>query len=307
MPEGLDISVVVPVFNGAATIEMLFDRVRNTLEGQNLSFELIFIDDDSADDSWEVVEKMKNLHGELVRGFRLTRNAGQQAATFCGLLHARGSWVLTLDDDLQTPPEEITRLWASAQVLQADIIYGKYAVARQGAWRRWGARMFRLLLRRVAPAFPDGSSFRLIRGSLVRKIPPGLKQWSYVDPVLSRLSTRIGVVEVRHDARDKGHSGYSFIQLAGIALHILVIYSTLPLRLMIASGFASAMASFALGAYYFIQKITIGAQIGFSALIVTITFFSGVILISLGILGLYISKIYEMSSGQPPFTVEKSI
>lgn len=303
----MDVSVVVPVYNSAATLEALFLRTAEVLRGRRLGFEIIFVDDGSTDNSWEVIVGLKNKYGAFVRGFRLARNAGQQAATFCGLLHAGGPWVVTMDDDLQTPPEEIIKLLNAAPGLGADIVYGKYTQGRHNLLHRWGARIFRKLLRSIAPAFPDGSSFRLIKHELIASIPKDLKQWDYVDPVLSRLSDRTAAVDVRHEKRINGRSGYSLAALSAIALNILVIYSTLPLKIMMWTGFISAFVSFGLGAYYLVQKLTVGAQLGFSALIVTITFFSGVILISLGILGMYVSKIYESGSGRPAYAVKSII
>jgi glycosyltransferase involved in cell wall biosynthesis len=302
-----EFSVVVPVFNGARTLPKLFYAIKQVMVSMDRSFEVVFVDDSGGDDSWRMIVELKKEHGTLVRGFRLARNSGQQAATYCGLLQARGEWAVTLDDDLQAHPRDIATLWTHAQSSQCDVIYGVYATPRHGFVHRAGARVFRSLLRRVAPVFPVGSSFRLIRSEILRTLPARAGPWILVDAVLAWQTSDIGTVNVAHSRRDSGRSGYSFAKLAGIAWMLLVTYSKLPLRLMTAMGLLASMFSFGVGAYYLFRKLLVGAQLGFSAIIVTITFSAGLILLSLGILGEYISQIHTMGSGEPAFTVRTEI
>jgi polyisoprenyl-phosphate glycosyltransferase len=302
-----DISIVIPVFNAAQTLEKLFSSIQDVMESMNLQFEAVFIDDASRDNSWRVILDLKQRHGSVVRGLRLARNSGQQAATYCGLIEARGEWVVTLDDDFQPHPREIAKLWEHAQTTQSDIVYGIYETLRHGLLHRAGSRLFRMLLRRVAPSFPDGSSFRLIRAEVIRSLAPRPGPWILVDPILAWQTSEISSATVEHGWRSSGRSSYSLAKLAMIAYTLLITYSKLPLRLMTAAGLVSATVSFALGLYYLIQKLTVGAQLGFSALIVTITFSSGLILLSLGILGEYISQIHTMGSGEPAYTIKATV
>jgi glycosyltransferase involved in cell wall biosynthesis len=302
-----EISVVVPVFNSARTLPQLFCGIQEVMASMNLQFEALFVDDGSTDESWRVIRNLKCQNGDLVRGFRLARNSGQQAATYCGLLESHGNWVVTLDDDLQPHPREIVKLWEHVQQTQSDIVYGVYATLRHGLIHRVGSRLFRILLRRVAPSFPDGSSFRLIRAEVLRSLSGHPGPWILVDPVLAWQTSDVSSVIVEHAKRDSGRSTYSFPKLASIAWMLLITYSTLPLRLMTGLGLISAITSFGIGLYYLVQKLTLGAQLGFSALIVAITFSAGLILLSLGILGEYISRLHSMGSGQPAFTIKAEI
>jgi len=307
MPDSHDIAVVIPVYNSAKTLEELFVRTKDSLEAMNLDFEVIFVDDNSQDDSWKVIQKLKSTNKNHVKGFQLAQNSGQQAATFCGLQQANSLWVVTMDDDLQYPPEEILRLWDAAHKLNSDIIYGVAMVDRQNLARRFGAKCFRLLTKNIAPGFPNSSSFRLIKREILENLPKHLWQWSYVDPVLVWLTSNRATVTISQLPRQSGKSGYSLLKLTAIAGSILIIYSTLLLRIMVVLGFITATISLVLGVYFIIQKLTVGAEMGFSAIIVTISFASGVILICLGILGIYLSKIYRMSSGQPAFLIKRKI
>jgi glycosyltransferase involved in cell wall biosynthesis len=302
-----EITVVVPVLNGQSTLRDLFVRTRAVMSAMRLEFEIIFVDDGSVDDSWRIIGELKSDCAECVRGFKLAQNSGQQAATMCGLQRARGDWVVTLDDDLQSPPEEIPKLWDVAQSQRSDVVYGVYPVPRRYLLRNFGSRIFRLLVREVAPRVPAGSSFRLIRAEVLEALDHRLGTWAFVDPALACLTSEIAMVTVRHEERGDGKSGYSMGKLIQLAVTVLAIHSTLPLQLMIWCGLFSAIGSFCIGIYYLVLRLTSSVAVGFSALIVTMTFAFGVILLSLGILGIYVSRIYVMGTGQPGFRVKTEI
>jgi polyisoprenyl-phosphate glycosyltransferase len=306
MKHGLDISVVVPVLNGGKTLRDLFVRTRAVVSEMSLQFEVVFVDDGSVDDSWRIIRELKADSGECVRGIKLAKNSGQQAATICGLQRARGDWLLTLDDDLQSPPEEIPKLWTAAQQ-GCDVVYGVCPAPRHYLLRNFGSRIFHMLVSRAAPGVPMGSSFRLIRANLIESLDSRFATWVFVDPALAGLTCDITTVTVRHEERRDGKSGYSIAKLIHLAITVLVIHSTLPLQLLIWCGFLSALGSFSLGIYYLVLRLTANVAVGFSALIVTMTFAFGVILLSLGILGIYISRIYVMGTGQPGFRVKAEI
>lgn len=299
-----DISIVVPVYNSAPTLHELAERIDAVARKMNWEWELLLIDDGSSDPSWTVILELKKKYPEVLKGYKLACNCGQQIATLCGLRHAVGHWAVTLDDDLQCMPEEIPHLLLTAQRMQADLVYGTFAVRRRGPLYNIATRLFRIVLRQVAPRYPDGSSFRLISGAIVQALPPVPGPMVFVDPMLGWLTSQIATVQVQHNMRKSGQSNYSFLKLINLALSVLIIHSTIPLRLMIWAGFFSALVSFGLGIYFFVRKLTVGAELGFSALIVTMTFAFGIILICLGILGEYISRIYTMGTGRPVFTVK---
>jgi glycosyltransferase involved in cell wall biosynthesis len=298
-----EISIVVPVYNGAGALPQVYAGIAEAMASLERSFEVLFVDDGSTDDSWRLIAGLRQAQGDRIRGFRLARNAGQQAATSCGLLEARGTWVVTLDDDLQPHPREIAALWARAQAGDADVVYGVYATLRHGRVHRVGTRLFRMLLRRVSPSFPDGSSFRLIRSTVLASLPRRPGPGVFVDPMLAWQTAAVTSVVVDHGRPEARRSTYSLPMLVAIAWALLITYSTVPLRLMTGIGFLSATVSFGLGLYYLVKKVKVGAQVGFSATIVTTTFASGLILFSLGILGENLSRIHSMGTGEPAFTV----
>jgi len=302
-----DLSIVVPVFNGAATLRELLDGILNHVKSSSTSLEVLFVDDGSTDDSWDVIQALHADHGGLVRGYRLARNSGQQSATYCGILRASGEWVATIDDDLQQHPGDVVKLWDHARTTKSDVVYGVFTTVRQGLIHRLGARLFRKLLRRVAPHFPDGSSFRIINSEVVKALPRQVGPWVLVDPMLAWHSSSIATIEVSHEKSRAVRSRYSVYMLCAIACRLLLTYSVIPLRVVTMLGLFSSMMSFGIGLYYFIRKITVGGQLGFSAIIVSVAFFSGMILLNLGILGEYIARIHTMGSREPAFSIRSEI
>jgi polyisoprenyl-phosphate glycosyltransferase len=300
------ISIVVPVFNGASTLKDLYARVEVVMHEMQRNYEILFVDDGSRDESWQVISALHCQDKKKVRGFRLARNTGQQAATLCGLLQATGTWIVTLDDDCQSPPEEIPTLWAAAQRSFADIIYGVSPHRQHGLVHRLCRRVFRNILHRIAPGYPGGSSFRLIRASLIPLLPEESHPWIFVDSSLSLVTDRCLTVAVRQDTAP-GKSRYSFSQLLSLALTLFFVYSVIPMRLMIWSGLLASAVSFGLGIYFLYRKLTVGAPLGFSALIVTMTFTSGIVLLSLGVLSEYISRVYIIQTGRKAFTIKTKL
>jgi polyisoprenyl-phosphate glycosyltransferase len=301
------ISIVVPVFNGASTLRELHSRVEAVMHGMQRNYEILFVDDGSTDESWQVISALYGLDKKKIRGFRLARNTGQQAATLCGLLKASGTWIVTIDDDCQSPPEEIPTLLAAAQRSLADIVYGVSPHVRQGLVHRLSRAVFRNILHRIAPGYPGGSSFRLIRASLIPLLPEERHPWVFVDSSLSMVTDRFLTVDIKKDAGSPGKSRYSFSQLLSLALTLFFVYSIIPMRLMIWSGLLASAASFGLGTYFLYRKLTVGAPLGFSALIVTMTFTSGVVLLSLGVLSEYISRVYIIQTGRKAFTIKTKL
>jgi glycosyltransferase involved in cell wall biosynthesis len=302
-----DISVVVPVLNSEVTLKDLFARTSAVMFDMNLEFEIIFVDDGSVDGSWKMIRELKTFSADQVRGLKLARNSGQQAATLCGVQQARGHWVVTLDDDLQFPPGEIPKLWNLAHAEQLDVVYGIPPTQNHDLLHRLGSSFFRVMMRKMAPNLPSASSFRLIRCEILDSFRHKLDACIFLDPTLAWFTSDVATVVVHHDKRLNGRSGYSMVKLSQMAITILVIYSTMPLQLIIGFGLFSAMVSFCIGTYYFIVRLTSNVPPGFSALIVMMTFAFGVMLLGLGILGIYVSKIYNMNTGQPTFTIKAEI
>ncbi len=242
-----------------------------------------------------------------VVGIDLARNFGQHNAILCGLAHSQGAMVVTIDDDQQVPPEEISKLWAVAQGPdQPDLVYGVYGRKKHARWRNVGSFLVRQLYARIFNRPPQLTSFRLIRRSVVQALLSYDKSFVFIDGLLAWHAGDTAYVEVEHHARQDGHSGYSLRRLMALAFTMLTTFSIMPLQLATVGGVLLAVFSFSVGTYFLFKKIFWGIPVaGFTSIIVALMFFSGVQLLTLGILGEYIGRLHLNLNRRPPFVVRR--
>jgi len=306
MTPSCDLTIVVPVYNGAATIRTLSERIIATLAAAH-SFELIFVDDGSRDNSWETVEALCSEYPSCVRGLRMTRNFGQHNAVLCGIRAARGRYIVTMDDDLQHRPEDIPVLLESVAA-GADVVYGTPLERPHAHWRNVTSAMSKFLLAKFIGirTIKDISAFRAFRTSLrdafARYDAPDV----FLDVLLSWGTTKFAAVAVRHDPRLTGRSGYTVWRLFGNVLLILTGYSTAPLRITSAVGFGFTLFGLAILVYVLTVFLTVRSIPGFPFLASIIAIFSGAQLFSLGMMGEYIARIYNRSMERPTYVVGSS-
>lgn len=305
--QGPDISVVVPVFNSAATLERLFDQLQSAMKEAGKSYELVLVDDGSTDESWKQIRQLKELHPDHIAGIKLGRNFGQHNATLCGIRHARGHLIVTLDDDLQTPPSEIGKLIAVHETTDCELVYGIYPRKKHSWFRNLGSKLLKRLFRYLVNGIRDGSSFRLLTRDLADKLDGHNEHFVFIDQILSWHTDDVEFAEVEHREREEGKSGYSTGKLFRLALNIVFSYTDLPLRAMTWFGFITSILSFCIGGYFIFQKVSVGAAVGFTALIVSIFFSTSIIVFSLGILGEYIGRIYASRGDRPNYSIKKKL
>jgi glycosyltransferase involved in cell wall biosynthesis len=301
----IEISVVVPVFNSVETLEPLFQRTQSVMLSLEKSFELIFVLDGNNVKSWsELLSIQKKSEGN-VRLFRLAKNYGQNSATICGINHSKGQVVITMDDDLQTPPEEIANLLEKYEQSNLDVVYGVPEVQKSSKFRRLGARIGKVWFKAIDGS-DLGSSFRLI-GPRIKNHLNSERQSLFINQVVNWYTNDIDTVEVKNAPRLTGKSGYSLLNLIMIMLRLIVFYTDFPLRLITGLGAFISVVCFGLGAFYVFEKFTIGAELGFTSIIVAIFFATGIILLALSVIGLYINRMYEYRSNKPVYSVKTEI
>ena len=300
------ISIVVPVYRGSSTLPDLHRRLDAVLTARGDRYELILVDDGSPDDSWKTITKLASEYCE-VRGFRLGRNYGQHAALLAGIRAARFPIIVTIDDDLQNPPEELPNI-LSALVDGVDVVYGVPTVVQEDVWRRLAGRLARWSLKvsgvRHAPSV---SSFRAFRTDLRRAFDVQIGPAVAIDSLLAWATTRFASVEVVHAEREVGVSNYTAQRLLIFAIDFLTGYSTLPLRIATFLGLVTSGFGVALLIYVFVRVMISGdAVVGFPFLASTIVIFSGVQLIMLGMIGEYIGRIHFRMMGKPSYAILSS-
>ena len=296
--------MVIPVYNSEATLEEMQSRLTAAMEVLERPWEVIYVFDGGSEGTWKKLLALKQKQPELVTAVRLARNFGQHAATLCGLGMATGEFVVTIDDDLQTPPEAIGALLERQKETGADLVYGLYPKKKHSWFRNLGSKLFKKVFRYLVNGFKDGSSFRLIHRNLVEEVARFDHHHVFLDQILSWYTQDVAYQNVDHFARKEGKSGYTTLKLIRLAFSIFFSYTDLPLKLMTWTGLFASILSLVLGAFFIGQRLLLGAQVGFTALISAIFFTGSIILLSLGILGEYLARIYQSRLNRPPYTVK---
>ena len=299
-------SVVVPVFNSEDTLTELFSRSKAVFEQLNASFEFIFVEDNGRDGSWKVLQTLKKEYPELITAIKLHRNYGQHNATICGFGFARGEMIITIDDDLQHPPEEIPKLIEKQQEEDTDIVYGIFTKKQHSRIRNIGSKSVRKTSRLLLEGTGKGSSFRLIKKEIVGKLLEHTIHFVFIDQLLLWHTNDIAFVIVEHHKRQLKKSGYTSKKLFMLMSDLTYFYTNIPLKLMVWGGLLMSLIFFLFGIRFLLQKWLFNVTVpGYTSTIVTILFSTGVIVFSLGIIGGYLSRIYMVQSKKPPYTIKK--
>lgn len=301
------ISVVVPVYNSQDTLEELVRRLKAVLAPITTEYEIVLVNDGSRDRSWERVQALSAAHPE-VRGIDLMRNYGQHNALLCGIRTARFDVIVTIDDDLQHPPEEIPLLLAKLSEGH-DVVYGTPKELPHSLWRNL---MSRFTKRAMAIAMgihniQDISAFRCFRTDLRNAFSSYQSPNLLLDVLLSWGTTKFAAVTVDHRPRLIGKSNYNFLKLFNQALLILTGFSTAPLRTATLVGFVFTL--FGLGILVFVTSTYAlrGSVPGFTFLASVITIFSGAQLFAVGIIGEYLARIFNRSMERPTYVVKQQL
>ena len=299
-----DLSVVVPVYNSEGSLRALTARLEPVLREHAREFELILVNDGSRDGSWRVVQELAQQH-PWIRGLDLMRNYGQHNALLCGLRVARFDLVLTMDDDLQHPPEEMPKLLKEL-ARGFDVVYGTPAQEPHGFFRGLASRMTKLALQKSmgADTARQVSALRLIRRDLRAAFADYKGQYVSIDVLLTWATTRFSAVVVRHEPRTIGTSNYTMSMLMTHALNMVTGFSVAPLRVASGIGFVFTMFGLGVLAWVLQLKLLHGSPVqGFTFLASLVAILSGAQLFALGIIGEYLARMHFRMMDRPTYTV----
>lgn len=298
------ISVVIPVYNGAATIGALVDAVVRLNPGHAL--QVVLVNDGSPDGSAASCRELVRRHPGVVTFVDLARNVGEHNAVMAGLAHARGAWCVIMDDDFQNPPEEAFRLAAHAVREQRDIVFSAYPVKRHHWARNLGSRLTNALARRLM-RLPDGlylSSFKCLSRFAVEHVLRYRGPFPYLDGLALRATRNIGVLETRHEPSRKARSGYTPGKLLGLWAAMAVNFSVAPLRVSSLLGGLFSLAGFGGAVAVALEKIRQpDLPVGWASLAVAVLLLSGVQLLISGMLGEYLGQLVLTMNGTPQYAV----
>lgn len=301
------LSIVVPVYGGAAALTELRARVDETMRQANLSYELILVDDRGQAHAWGVMSGLARQYPEVV-AIRLGRNFGQHAATICGMSVAAGQWVVTMDDDLEHPPEAIPSLLAAGDQGK-PLVYGVFKTRTHAGYRNLTSEMMRWTLKKAFPDLNENyTSFRAMRAEFAHRLASYGISKPYIDGMLSWMTADTAEVLVTHGEREFGESTYTLPRLISHATNIFVTFSKLPLRLASYGGAFLALLSFMYLAYVVYGRLT-GAitDPGYASLMSVVLFACGIQLVILGVLGEYVSRLMGATYRKPVFVIDQLV
>jgi undecaprenyl-phosphate 4-deoxy-4-formamido-L-arabinose transferase len=298
------LSVVIPVYNGAATVPALIDRLRAVVPNVTSRYEIILVNDGSRDSSWATIEKLALRYPEIV-GIDLMRNYGQHNALLCGIRRSRFDVIVTLDDDLQQPPEEIPRLLEKLTE-GFDVVYGTPQEEQHGIWRNFSSRVTKAALGTATSAAvaPMVSAFRAFRSSVKPAFADYRSPLLSIDVLLTWATTSFASVVVRREPRRAGTSNYRIRSLVRHTMNMMTGYSVLPLQMATMIGFLFTLFGILVLAVVLGRYLITGTSVaGFPFLASIIAIFSGAQLFALGIIGEYLGRMHLRTMERPAYIV----
>ncbi len=302
------VSVVVPVYNSESSLPILFDRFERAIGAIASPFELILVNDGSTDQSWSVIEREAAKRAWVV-GIDLSRNYGQHNALLCGVRVAQYDCIVTMDDDLQNPPETIPRLLARLAE-GYDVVYGSPNREQHGLWRTLASQTTKLVLRNAigAETARQVSGFRAFRRDLRTAFSTYNGPAVNLDVLLTWATTRFSAVPVPHESRRFGRSQYTFARLSAHALNMLTGFSTVPLQVATLLGFSLTLFGAILLVIVLARYAIQGALVpGFTFLASVIVIFSGAQLFTLGVMGEYLARMHFRIMEKPSYAIRRRV
>lgn len=304
-PGGIELSVVIPIYNGANSISPLVQALASL--NLHIPYEIILVEDGGPDNAAEVGRELvtgPHANPQVIL-VELARNYGEHNAVMAGLRLARGRFVITMDDDLQNPPEEMVRLYEACRDSDADVVYTYYEEKKHSPFRNLGS----WLANKTADLMLDKprnlylSTFRCMRSNVVREVTRYDGPFPYVDGLITQVTNRYGKLKVEHYERAEGRSGYTLRKLIRLWLTIAINFSTLPLRAATMFGFGLTIFGVLVTGLAIVERLFLSVEAGWTSVIAAVLIFSGAQLVVLGVMGEYVGRIFLHMNKKPQYTV----
>lgn len=298
-----EISIVIPVYNSHECVAELSRQIADSLQG--IDYEQIMVNDCSRDSSWEEIQKAAAANKNLL-GINLRKNGGQDSAILTGLNYASGKWVVIMDDDLQHSPYDIPKLYEEAKK-GFDVVYADFDTKKQRLWKNLGS-WFNGKISEIALGKPKEiylSPFKIIARPIVQEMIKFNNLFPYIDGLIFQVTKNITQIAIEHHKRELGKSNYNLIKSIKVFLRMLFGFSTMPLAIASFMGFTSAFVGLIFAIVYLVEYFTGKADVtGWTTLVVLILILGGLILVSLGIIGEYLGRMYLTINNYPKFIVK---
>ena len=302
------ISIVSPVYRAEKILPILVSEINLVMERIGEDYEIILVDDRSPDNSWEVM-KVLSSQNPKIKSIRLSRNFGQHSAIFAGLTKAKGDWVVVMDCDMQDQPKEIAKLYKKA-LEGYDIVLGQRENRKDKFLKKLTSRLFYKVFNYLSGANFDNNvaNFGIYHQKTIKSILDMKDYVKFFSLFINWIGFKSVSIPIEHGEREEGKSTYSVGRLFKQAFNVIISFSDKPLRLFINFGLSISVLSFIVGIYYLYLALTGKiAQPGFSSLILSIWFLSGIIISCIGIVGVYLGKTFDQAKGRPTFIIDEEV
>lgn len=301
-----NLSVVIPVYNSFQTLEMMYNQIDALCRKHQWNYEIIFVDDYSNKETLNVLQNLNFSHPDNIRVIRFAKNFGQNSATLCGIAYAKGDYIVTIDDDLDYPVEQIYFLYQKILESKSDLVYG--VIPSRNIIKKLGKSIVGFFLSKIDGQFSSiGSSFRLMTKDLADKIAIHSRDHVFVNQVAAWYTHDVSSITIQRNVAGVTRSGYSLFRLCKIGIRLIVFYSSVPLKITMFLSFLISLISFFIGAYYLYIKLRVGAPLGYTSTIVSILFGTGVTLFGVGVMAAYINRIYDMRIKKPTYSIKNDV
>lgn len=306
----IDISVVIPIYRNEPFINDLYSRLTANLSAITADFEIIFVDDGSPDNSWDIITGLAEK-SPRVKGIRFSRNFGQHIAITAGVEYATGDWIVVMDGDLQDRPEEITDLYNKA-LEGYDVVFARRHMRKDTFSRKICSRMFYTLFDFLAGTGNKTDAAIANFGIYSRKVIDSfnkMQEHSRLFPLFIRwLGFNTAYIDVEHGERSAGKSAYTFRKKLDLALDTIISMSNKPLKISVKLGLLLSLLSFLYGVFIIVKYLLWGVPVmGWASLIVSLYFIGGTVLSTLGVLGIYIGKIFDEVKNRPLYIIAEKV
>ena len=299
-----EISIVIPVYNSSENLFELHRQIQDSLKA--LSFEIIFVDDYSTDNSWAVIKTLSAENNNVI-AVRFRKNFGQDNALMAGFSFAKGKYTVIMDDDLQHSPYDIQKLYLKCKE-GYDICYARFFVKNQKIWKKYGSKI-NSIMALLLFGKPNGlymSPFKVVKSEIIKEIILYNGPMPYVDGLLLEVTRNFSTATIEHHPRYKGISNYNFFKSLAVFLKVMTGFSVVPLRLATIIGFTTSIIGFITAVYFLIKYFVINETVeGWTSLIITLLIVGGLILMFLGLTGEYLGRMFITLNKKPQYSIDE--
>ena len=297
-----EISIVIPVYNSQDTVHLISEKIKEALK--DFDYEKIMVNDCSKDNSWEEIKKESAVNSNLI-GINLRKNSGQDSAILAGLNYATGNWIVIMDDDLQHSPSDIIKLYNEVKK-GYDVCYANFEQKKQKFWKNAGSwfngKVSEIVINKPKDIYL--SPFKIMSRSVVTEMIKFNNLYPYIDGLIFQITNKITQIDIEHHEREIGKSNYSLIKSMKVFFRMLFGFSTKPLTFAAYTGFFVSILGFILLVKYFVDYLMGKADVaGWTTIVILILFIGGLLLMSIGIIGVYIGRTYLTINNTPKFLV----